>query len=270
MLILGTAPGQARSQIIFQEDFESETLHPRWVKNREDTTLAGFERRKEHVHSGEQSFHITVFPGTKESASGMLTWLEPGHDQLHLRFYVKFAEGFDPGRGMHWVGISAHDRDDPSFTLGSAGIRPNGRNRFITSLDPVRRWWNDSGELAPPPGRLAFYSYWPDMKASPGGKYWGNYFYPDQPFNPELGRWYCIEVMLKGNDPGKANGEQALWVDGEKIIHLRDFRWRDVEKLKVNLITYGLYMRESIQKCTYWIDDMVVSREYIGPMSKVE
>jgi hypothetical protein len=201
-----------------------------------------------------------------EADSQILTWLDSGLDCLHLRFYAMFAEDFDPGRGMHWIGVSAHDRDAPDFTLGSAGIRPDGRNRFITSLDPVRARDESGKPLDPPPGELAFYSYWPEMKASPGGKYWGNYFEPDTAFNPGRGEWHCYEIMLKANDPGEHNGEQALWVDGRKILHLDNFRWRDVATLKVNLITIGLYVRDGEQRCTYWIDDLVVSGEYIGPM----
>jgi len=35
------------------------------------------------------------------------------------------------------------------------------------------------------------------------GYYWGNYFYPETPFAIERGRWYCFEVMVKANEPGK-------------------------------------------------------------------
>ena len=57
-LLLGVVAG--RAEIVFEDGFEAEILHPRWIKNREDTTLANFETRKEHVHSGRKSFHITL------------------------------------------------------------------------------------------------------------------------------------------------------------------------------------------------------------------
>ena len=70
--------------------------------------------------------------------------------------------------------------------------------------------------------------------------------------------------MVKANDPGMKNGEQALWIDGEKIMEFGGFRWRDTADLKLNFISLGLYIRECEHDCTYWIDDLVVSTDYIG------
>ena len=40
-------------------------------------------------------------------------------------------------------------------------------------------------------------------------------------------KWICVEVMLKANSsPEKADGEQALWIDGKPVGHWKNIRWR--------------------------------------------
>jgi hypothetical protein len=72
--------------------------------------------------------------------------------------------------------------------------------------------------------------------------------------------------MVKANEPGKKDGEQALWVDGKKIMHVSGIRWRDVDTLKLNMVMFGLYIGYCEKDCTYWIDDVVISTDYVGLM----
>ena len=259
------------SWVVLSEDFESGSLGQEWERYRDDPVRGDFETRPEYVHSGKKSYRLTTLAHTgegeiirghvyKESDSWLRAWFLPGRDLTYIRWYVKFAEDFDQGRGMHWVQFWACRPDDPRSVLGGAGRRPDGTDRFITTLDPK------PVEGVPPPGQLAFYTYWPDMKQSASGYYWGNFFYPETPFTVERGRWYCFEVMVKANEPGKKDGEQALWVDGEKIMHNSGFRWRDVETLKLNMVMFGLYIGYCEKDCTYWIDDVVISTDSVGPM----
>ncbi len=72
---------------------------------------------------------------------------------------------------------------------------------------------------APPAWTVA--CFWPDMKASAGGNYWGNNVNPARPAPLALGRWQCVEVMVKSNAPGKYDGEMALWLDGKLQMHVK-------------------------------------------------
>ena len=47
--------------------------------------------------------------------------------------------------------------------------------------------------------------------------------------------------MIKTNDPGKANGELAAWIDGK------------------------LYIHKATQDNTVWYDDVALSTGYLGP-----
>jgi hypothetical protein len=37
-------------------------------------------------------------------------------------------------------------------------------------------------------------------------------------------QWYCLEHMIQVNDPGKANGELAAWIDDKLYIHYQGCR----------------------------------------------
>ena len=257
-------------ETILSEDFESMDLGERWEKLSDDTTRANFETRPEYVRSGKASYRITspepVGEGYRihgyqyrESDSWIRTWFLPGYDRVYVRWYAKFADDFQQGRQMHWCGLRGCRTDNPQSGFGRAGERPDGNDRFTTSIEPAFTEGHD------PPGQMCFYSYWPEMKQSGDGKYWGNRFNAEPPFFIERGRWYCFEMMVKLNGPGKRDGEQALWVDGRRIIHETNFRWRDSDILKLNLFKFGLYIHYSEHDCTYWVDDLVISTDYVGP-----
>ena len=54
----------------------------------------------------------------------------------------------------------------------------------------------------------------------PRGQTWGNSFIRDPKLKVEKGKWVCIEQMIKLNDVGDSNGEQALWIDGKLVSRL--------------------------------------------------
>ena len=59
------------------------------------------------------------------------------------------------------------------------------------------------------------------MRGSPPrGQTWGNSFIHDPALKVRRGQWICVELMMKLNDLGKANGEMALWIDGKLVSHL--------------------------------------------------
>jgi hypothetical protein len=259
-----------RAEIIFSENFEDMDLGEHWEILHDDSVHAGFETRADYVRSGKASYRLTS-PAPqgeayeihgyqyRESDSWIRTWFLPGHDQVYVRWYAKFDKDFQQGRQMHWCGLRGARSDNPNSGFGKAGARPDGTDRFTTSIEPAFTKGHE------PPGQMCFYSYWPEMKQSGDGKYWGNRFYADPSFFIERDRWYCFEMMVKLNEPGERDGEQALWVDGQKIIHEKNFRWRDSEILKLNLFKFGLYIHYCEHDCTYWVDDLVISNEYTGP-----
>ena len=268
-LAAGLFCAAALGQVVLSEDFESGVLGERWEKYSEDPVRGGAETRPQYVHGGKKSYRISApaFQGEgrtldgrvlRESDSWIRTWFLPGYDRTYIRWYAKFAKDFG-GRGMHWCQFWACRPDKPRSVLGGAGRKPDGTDRFIVNVEPRGL------ESMPPPGQIVFYTYWPDMKQSPDGRYWGNYFYPKEPFWLERGRWYCFEVLVRCNQPGKKDGEQVLWIDGKEVLRVAGLRWRDTESLKLNMAMFGNYSSNSRHDRTYWLDDVVISTEYVGP-----
>ena len=262
----------ARAEVILREDFESGTLGDRWERYKDDPVLGDFETRPEFVHSGKKSYRSTrpanlgegrVANGrvVNESDSWIRTWILPGYDTVYIRWYVMFSEDIKEGGG-HWCQFWGTREDNARNVLGGAGRRPDGTDRFIANVEPMPI------DGQPPMGSIGFYTYWPDMKQSRSGKYWGNYFRPEKPVFIGLGRWYCFEMMIKCNVPGKHDGEQALWIDGEEVLRTSNMRWRDIDALKVTMLMFGNYSSRARYERTYWMDDLVVSTEYVGPMDK--
>jgi hypothetical protein len=126
-----------------------------------------------------------------------------GFDKLHFRFYMKFNREHAPIHhyGAGFLGYRPASR----WPLGGAGIRPKGDHSFVTQVEPGDfTTWN-------------FYSYWQHMGGSPPrGQTWGNSFELDVQARPvEREKWICLELMVKMNDVGDTNGEQAYWLDGK-------------------------------------------------------
>jgi len=99
--------------------------------------------------------------------------------------------------------------------------------------------------------------------------YWGNFFQPtpEQRLVPERGRWYCLEQMIRVNDPGQANGEMAAWIDGELYIHATGFRWRTTAEVRLKRASFGIYVHAATRENRVWYDDIVLSTGYVGPVA---
>lgn len=262
-ILLQAGPGHCET--VFADDFESGVLSRRWNNiNFSELARGGYETDPRYVHSGSRALRLTAVD-SKGDASGsqLIRWFMPGYDKLFFRWYAMFAEDFDQGNLMHWTGIRGNRTDNKWSGFGKAGIRPNGADFFSTGAEPWRNWGRH-----PAPGEMSFYSYFPEMEVSSDGvHYWGNQFMPDTSFVVERGRWYCFEVMVKVNTPGKHDGEQALWVDGKKIIQVTGMRWRDSEILKLNAFVLGVYIHQANRDNTCYYDDVAVSTDYVGPMA---
>jgi hypothetical protein len=117
---------------------------------------------------------------------------------------------------------------------------------------------------------------------------WGDLFYPTGrvvPFDrtpgdfgpnfvsrpevvPQLGRWYCYEVMVKANTPGLKDGRIGLWLDGALIADFTNLRLRDTTTLKIDRVGINLHGNGGILATSKkWYDNVVIAKSYIGPLS---
>jgi hypothetical protein len=201
--------------------------------------LVRITREPENVHSGRQAIEITH---TQPMSHGGEKRLEPGSDTLFVRYYMKYAKEFP---GCHHTGMAILG-GAPGVTSGSAtGVRPDGRNHFMAVLDTAPPW---TGWSPRPPGYMNVYCYhmgqgrkWGDLFFPTGQVYppentglFGEHFVPRPHLNAERGRWYCYELMVETNTPGKRDGRVAFWVDGKLAGDFPGLQLRSVESLRAN------------------------------------
>jgi hypothetical protein len=257
---------QRPGTVFFRDDFESPDSVKKYFEIRGlREGRAKLMTDAKLAHSGRGAIQFTaVARDGRESGAGASGWLSPeGYDRVYFRRYIKFAADYDQGDLNHvGGGLAAVAGTDRYRAMGSAGIRPQGDDHFNSAFEPWCDW-----RRFPAPGYMFLYTYWMDMKRDPDGHYWGNMLGPADNERIVLRRdqWYCLEHMIQVNEPGKADGELAAWIDGKLYIHYRGFRWRTSADVKLKRFDIGVYVHHAAQNNTVWYDDVVLSTGYIGP-----
>ena len=298
----GDAGIDANPRVLFVENFEDpsvDAIGKQWETVSQAETMS-LTDDVPSASAGRQSLLLTHVGG--QGTGGQLyRRLEPGHDRVFARFYVKFDPDCAP---IHHFGtcIGGNNPSTP-WPQVRAGQPPHGDKGFWVGIEPFGESW-----------RWDYYAYWCEMRGSPPrGQTWGNSFIHDPDLAVERGKWICIETMVKLNDVGDTNGELALWIDGKQVSHLgkgfpkgkwvfdkflpgeggdsvrwsiekgerehfttapggepfEGFRWRTNEALDINFLWVYLYITRAPEGHTsrVWFDDIVVATEYIGPLA---
>jgi len=252
--------------VIFADDFEAGALGAGWdeVGNKKGKVLS-FAVPQGAPELGKQCLRVEAHLG-EDTGGGLTKWFEPA-DPVFIRFYTRFDPQCDYVH--HFVTLRANKGlrgGDKWSGFGGAGLKPKGDERFSTAIEPWGNWARWS-----PPGRWNFYSYWHEMEISNDGKYWGNSFgVPTAPVIPKE-RWICVEFMLKHNTPGRADGEQAFWIDGKLLGHWKGINWRKTDTLKANALTLETYITDTWTKNLVnvaYFDNVIIARRYIGPSAR--
>ncbi|HKS38288.1 MAG TPA: hypothetical protein VJW76_13920 [Verrucomicrobiae bacterium] len=259
--------------VLFIENFESGDLK-KWDQVRGSATATNVA-----PHSGKFCAQMELRRGGNP-VSDAIKWFLPGADTVHARFYVRFSADYQYCHHFVWLG--ANQRQNKWSSFGKAGLKPDG-TYYSTAMEPWFAWGKN-----PPPGEVNLYAYYLDMEPDRKmDKYWGNQFFPPGPGKgqaagpqrviPPLEKWQCWEFMIQANTaPDKADGKQAMWVDGKLIGEFTGIRWRSDLDLKVNCLWLEHYGYDEgdptkqfwKEKQTVWFDDIVVATRYIGPMVK--
>jgi hypothetical protein len=201
------------------------------------------------------------------------------YDKLHFRTYLKLAP--DHQRVHHFLSIAGSQQYWDAY--GNAGCRPSGQRHMGTTVD-----------FKATSHETFFYTYFPEMKCDPGAtcdKYasstdicagcaqkgmpcsngpeccWGNHFEPSPAVALPLGKWVCLEMMMKANDVGQKNGEMAYFIDGKLAHQETSMSFRTTAALGLNMVRLQHYLETSDAKShsnQVWFDDVVVSTEPIG------
>jgi hypothetical protein len=204
----GDAGIEKDPDVVFAENFEGtvDEICGKW----ENVAGKDIMSKSDEVppgSGGKQSLLLTRVAGNTEGGNLYRRLKNDkggyGYDQLFFRFYMKFNKEHAP---IHHYGSSFWGYNPPQpWSMGGAGVRPKGNQSWVTQVEPgdFKSW--------------VMYSYWQNMGGSPPkGQTWGNTFEIGvPPRTVEKEKWICLEVMVKMNDIGDTNGEQAYWLDGK-------------------------------------------------------
>jgi hypothetical protein len=241
-------PG-ATDPIIFQDGFESGDLSG-WTQN-PSAGRYSLAIDPTRVHAGRQSLQVLFTP---TNGYGLITrWFMPGYDEIYVRFYVMFQEGFQnrrsDGAGMHFLTICGNNSSDSQSCWGKPAIVPNGTDYFYAGLDPEE-------VSLPTLEPFSFYTYWPDMSCC-----YGNVLFQSSPKAALVGgQWQEVVFHIKLNTPGQSDGLQEVWFNGVKKLSQQNMRWRTTTNLTLNEIRFDNYMPGGPQTQYLWIDDVTVWR----------
>ena len=263
----------ADPDVLFADNFESGDMK-KWDQQRGRVVMT-----EEKPNSGRWCVQMPMERG-KNHGGDAIKWFMPGADTVHARLYVKFSPDYQYNHHFVWLG--ANQRTNKWSAFGKAGLKPNG-TYYSTGMEPWFAWGKN-----PSPGELNLYTYYLDMEPDRKmDKYWGNAFFPPGPGKgaaastnrviPKLDQWQCWEFMIQANSAAdKADGKQAMWLDGNLVGEFTGIRWRNDLDLKVNcfwLEHFGYDEGDPTKKFwkesqSVWFDDVVVARRYIGPIRK--
>lgn len=135
---------------------------------------------------------------------------------LHLRYYVRFSEGFDFVKGGKLPGLFG------GTNHFSGGAIPDGTNGFST-----RYMWRTNGD-----GEA--YAYLPTSTLY--GTEIGRGRWRFQP-----GQWHCLEQRVVLNAPGIDDGRLTVWVDGSMLVDERTLRYRTTDSLQIRGIFFSTF-----------------------------
>jgi hypothetical protein len=80
------------------------------------------------------------------------------------------------------------------------------------------------------------------------------------------GRWFCVEVQMKLNTPGAADGTFSYWIDDKLEAQKKSIDWRGTyTAYGINAIMLENYVNDGVpHNQTRYFDNLVISTERIG------
>jgi hypothetical protein len=180
--------------------------------------------------------------------------------EIYFRYYLRIDQDWDPVDGGKFPGISG------TYGVAGWGGRPSDGTNGWSSRGLYQRSIpaaNPFGETVP----VGNYIYHADMTGTYGDNaLWQNGFLGFL----EKSRWYSVEQHLVLNAPGVNDGILETWIDGRLAYRVTDWRWRDVDSLKIEQIWLNVYHGGTAvpdNDIHLYIDNVVIASSYIGPMS---
>jgi PKD repeat protein len=278
LLMLSIANHATAQATLAEECIDWQLLHPEWIwcdDFESDSALEAnyFEVNRaggrlavsgDAAFAGSQALKANYLPGSAESGNVKLSFgrtpilasptLQPLADfnEVYWRFYIRVASGWqDNARKISRAIIFS----DSNWSQAAIGHHWEGNNGSLTTgLDPVS---GVIGDTVVTNGYNDFDNMIWLGKANGSTEVYA-------PDNQE--RWICMELQMKLNNPGLADGEFRYWIDGTLEAERSGLNWRgSYDDYGINALFLEHYMNGgSPQAQSRFLDNFVVSTQPIG------
>lgn len=247
-----------RDDIVFFEDFEQADFHTHWNQSYVPSNCG---RVSDPAFQGDQALRVTVPQGQHTGIAWQWKFNDFGlsePDEIYFRYYMRYGDSWRLGDGLQVGKLPG-----PAGTYNTAGW--GGRPSHGDDGWSARMSNFDRGDQM----QLGYYCYHADMTGTYGDNWtWDN----DGWLNRD--QWYSIETYVKMNTitDGEGNNDGILrgWVNGKPAFERTNIDFRDTYDLAVQMIWFNVYVGgtwTAPQDMDVYFDNMVIARDYIGPMA---
>lgn len=183
-------------------------------------------------------------------------------EEAYMRYYLRFGENWNPTRdGGKLPGFAG------TYNRGGWGLRKaDGRNGWSArgAFFSNKSMGSAKSDFA----GIGSYVYHVDIENAQSVT-WGWGMGPTGLLKKN--KWYSIEQYVRMNDPGKKNGILRAWIDGVLVLERTDLRFRSIPDIKIENAWFNVYhggVEKPEEEMTLYIDNVVIAKKYIGPMSE--
>jgi hypothetical protein len=251
---------QRHDQVLFRCDFETDTWFKQWGERKSPSRVTVVDADSEHCFEplAGKALRVRIDKGGHYGVSLAYRFrrqlgYEP--EEIYFRYYLRFADDWDPKRGGKLPGIAG--------TYGRAGW--GGRPVHGDDGWSARGLFEGQENGRTP---IGFYCYHMEMR----GRYGSGWRWDREDRGLlENNRWYCIEQYVKLNTPGAGDGILRGWVDGGLAFEKNQLRFRSVDTLKIETVWINFYLGGtwvSESEHHAFIDEVVISTAPIGPLRR--
>ena len=197
---------------------------------------------------GNRALQVAYPAGTYGTSASGAQWkvdLGGDHDQVRLRYRLRFGEGFDFVRGGKLPGLIGGEGN-------TGGGVPSGEDGWS-----ARMMWRVDGDSEQ-------YVYHPDQPENYGDSMpWiGS---DDIQVRFEPGRWHVVEHEIRMNTPGLQDGWIRCRFDGELVLDRQGMRFRDIGDFAIDGLYFSTFFGGSNAEWAttadevVWFDDFEIS-----------
>lgn len=249
--------------VLLALDLESDTWRRAWDNVNETVQVVASPRASAGESTQGRALQVTI-PTGKVTGANLRHVFKAQHgaepEAMYVRYYLRFDTSWDSRlEGGKLPGFAGTYN-----TAGWGGRRSNGTNGWS-----MRGYFQRQPEPENPLAgyvSIGTYAYHSGMAGTFGDLWmWSR----NALGVLERNRWYCVEQYVRLNDVGRDNGVLRAWVDGELAFEKTDIRYRTVETLRIEDFWLNVYhggTRPPVSDQRLYIDNIVIAREYIGPM----